>query len=103
MIRGSIGFQGLLMSDDVSMGALSGTLAERSRAALAAGCDVVLHCNGKLDEMAAVAASAGAGGRGRAARRSRAWRRAGAGRISTSRPRAGPSRAMIGQRADDDA
>lgn len=55
VIRGSIGFDGLLMSDDVSMNALSGTIAERSSAALAAGCDVVLHCNGKLDEMAAVA------------------------------------------------
>jgi len=55
VIRGFIGFDGLLMSDDVSMGALSGTLAERSRAALHAGCDVVLHCNGTLDEMHAVA------------------------------------------------
>ena len=55
VIRGLIGFQGLLMSDDVSMGALSGTLAERSRASLAAGCDVVLHCNGDLAEMQAVA------------------------------------------------
>src|SRR5665213_1472923 len=58
VIRGFIGFQGLLMSDDVSMGALSGTLAERSRAALRAGCDVVLHCNGDLAEMTAVAAGA---------------------------------------------
>ncbi len=57
VIRGFIGFQGLLMSDDISMGALSGTIAERSRAALAAGCDVVLHCNGDLGEMAAVAGS----------------------------------------------
>jgi beta-N-acetylhexosaminidase len=55
VIRGFIGFDGLLMSDDVSMNALSGTLAERSRAAIAAGCDVVLHCNGKLDEMQQVA------------------------------------------------
>ena len=55
VICGFIGFQGLLMSDDVSMNALSGTIAERSRAALAAGCDVVLHCNGDMDEMAAVA------------------------------------------------
>jgi len=55
VIRGSIGFQGLLMSDDISMGALSGTIAERSRAAIAAGCDIVLHCNGKLDEMQQVA------------------------------------------------
>jgi len=55
VIRGFIGFQGLLMSDDISMGALSGTLAERSRAALAAGCDLVLHCNGDLREMQDVA------------------------------------------------
>ena len=46
VIRDSIGFRGLLMSDDISMGALSGSLAERTRAAIAAGCDVVLHCNG---------------------------------------------------------
>jgi len=58
VIRGFIGFQGLLMSDDVSMNALSGTIAERSRAALAAGCDVVLHCNGDLREMTAVASEA---------------------------------------------
>jgi beta-N-acetylhexosaminidase len=58
VIRGSIGFQGLLMSDDVSMKALSGTIAERSRAALAAGCDVVLHCNGDMSEMEAVATEA---------------------------------------------
>src|SRR3954447_14594221 len=55
VIRNSIGFKGLLMSDDVSMGALSGSLAERTRAALAAGCDIVLHCNGELAEMEAVA------------------------------------------------
>ncbi len=58
VIRGFIGFQGLLMSDDVSMNALYGTIAERSRAALAAGCDVVLHCNGDLAEMTAVASEA---------------------------------------------
>jgi beta-N-acetylhexosaminidase len=56
VIRGFIGFEGLLMSDDVSMGALSGTIGERSVAALAAGCDVVLHCNGKMEEMEEVAA-----------------------------------------------
>jgi beta-N-acetylhexosaminidase len=55
VIRGTIGFRGLLMTDDISMGALSGSISERSRAALAAGCDVVLHCNGDLAEMAAVA------------------------------------------------
>ena len=43
------------MSDDISMGALSGSLAERSGAALTAGCDVILHCNGQMDEMCAVA------------------------------------------------
>jgi beta-N-acetylhexosaminidase len=58
VIRGFIGFDGLLMSDDISMGALSGSIAERTRAAIAAGCDVVLHCNGQLDEMRAVAAEA---------------------------------------------
>ena len=51
VIRGVIGFQGLLMSDDVSMNALAGTIAERTRAIVNAGCDMVLHCNGKLDEM----------------------------------------------------
>jgi len=58
VIRSFIGFDGLLMSDDISMGALSGSIAERTRAAIAAGCDVVLHCNGKLDEMRAVAGEA---------------------------------------------
>jgi beta-N-acetylhexosaminidase len=44
------------MSDDVSMNALAGSVADRTRAIVAAGCDMVLHCNGKLDEMQAVAA-----------------------------------------------
>src|SRR6202521_3231245 len=56
VIRGVIGFQGLLMSDDVSMNALAGSIAERTRAIFDAGCDVVLHCNGKFDEMREVAA-----------------------------------------------
>jgi beta-N-acetylhexosaminidase len=55
VIRDLIGFQGLLMSDDVSMNALAGSIAERTRAIVAAGCDVVLHCNGNLEEMRAVA------------------------------------------------
>src|SRR3954465_11099628 len=55
VIRGGIGFQGLLMSDDMSMNALAGSLAERTRAIVNAGCDMVLHCNGKLDEMGDVA------------------------------------------------
>ncbi|HSI40066.1 MAG TPA: beta-N-acetylhexosaminidase [Xanthobacteraceae bacterium] len=57
IIRGHIGFDGALMSDDLSMGALSGTLAERARASFAAGCDLALHCNGVLEEMRAVAAA----------------------------------------------
>jgi beta-N-acetylhexosaminidase len=56
VIRGVIGFQGLLMSDDVSMNALAGSIAERTRAIFTAGCDMVLHCNGRLDEMREVAA-----------------------------------------------
>jgi beta-N-acetylhexosaminidase len=55
VIRSSIGFDGLLMSDDLSMNALSGTIGERARAVIAAGCDVVLHCNGRLDEMTIIA------------------------------------------------
>ncbi|MCK9915271.1 beta-N-acetylhexosaminidase [Microbacteriaceae bacterium K1510] len=58
VIRGFIGFRGLLMSDDVSMNALAGSIAERSSASLAAGCDIVLHCNGKLEEMVQVASVA---------------------------------------------
>jgi beta-N-acetylhexosaminidase len=55
VIRNEIGFEGLLMSDDLSMNALQGSLADRTRAALEAGCDIVLHCNGRMDEMEAVA------------------------------------------------
>jgi beta-N-acetylhexosaminidase len=58
VIRDSIGFKGLLMSDDISMGALSGSIGERTHAAIAAGCDVVLHCNGEMAEMIDVAAEA---------------------------------------------
>ncbi|WP_300573719.1 beta-N-acetylhexosaminidase [Phenylobacterium sp.] len=59
VIRESIGFQGLLMSDDLSMKALSGDFKDRTRASLAAGCDVVLHCNGDMAEMAPIAAACG--------------------------------------------
>jgi beta-N-acetylhexosaminidase len=58
VIRGEIGFDGVLVSDDVSMGALAGSFAERTRRALDAGCDLVLHCNGDMREMEEVAASA---------------------------------------------
>lgn len=59
LIRGEMGFDGLLMSDDISMQALSGDVAARSAAAMAAGCDLILHCNGDMAEMQAVAAAAG--------------------------------------------
>jgi beta-N-acetylhexosaminidase len=58
VIRGEIGFDGLLMSDDLSMKALDGPLDVRAKAALFAGCDVVLHCNGDMDEMKDVATQA---------------------------------------------
>ncbi len=68
VIREAIGFDGLLMSDDLSMKALSGDFAERARDSLDAGCDVVLHCNGHMAEMQAVVKGARPL-KGRAARR----------------------------------
>ncbi len=59
VIRGAIGFDGLLISDDLSMRALGGDFTGRARDALGAGCDVVLHCNGDGAEMKAVAAGTG--------------------------------------------
>jgi beta-N-acetylhexosaminidase len=58
IIRESIGFDGLLMTDDLSMKALGGRFSDRTAAALAAGCDVALHCSGNRDEMEQVAAAA---------------------------------------------
>ena len=58
VIRGWIGFDGILMSDDLSMQALAGSLGARATAALAAGCDIALHCNGRLPEMQQVAEAA---------------------------------------------
>src|SRR4029079_7648208 len=77
IIRGRISFSGLLMSDDVSMNALSGDCGDRAAAAYAAGCDLVLHCNGLTEEMRAVAAVAPplAGGAGERAARALASRR----------------------------
>jgi beta-N-acetylhexosaminidase len=60
IIRGHIGFDGLLLSDDLSMQALGGSLAERAARSLAAGCDIALHCNGRMDEMTGIAVSTGA-------------------------------------------
>ena len=59
LIRDEIGFGGLIMTDDIGMEALSGTPAMRAAASIAAGCDLVLHCNGDLAEMPAVAEAAG--------------------------------------------
>ncbi|NEY88956.1 glycoside hydrolase family 3 protein [Tabrizicola oligotrophica] len=59
VIRQEIGFQGLLMTDDLNMQALSGDLGQRTRAAMAAGCDIALHCKGDMAEMLQVAAEAG--------------------------------------------
>ncbi len=58
VIRGHIGYDGLVMTDDLSMQALSGTFRERTEAAFAAGCDMALHCNGRMEEMSAVAEAA---------------------------------------------
>lgn len=57
IIRGEIGFSGVLITDDLGMGALSGPLEDRARAALAAGCDVALYCGGEVSESRAVLAS----------------------------------------------
>ena len=59
VIRNDIGFAGLLMTDDISMGALQGGIGDLSRDAIAAGCDIVLHCNGDASEMMTVVASVG--------------------------------------------
>ncbi len=58
VIRRRIGFDGLLLTDDISMHALSGDIASRSRRALDAGCDIILHCNGDMEEMRQVASVA---------------------------------------------
>ncbi len=58
IVRGHIGYDGLVMTDDLSMHALSGSFRDRAEAAFAAGCDMALHCNGKMEEMSAVAEAA---------------------------------------------
>lgn len=60
LIREEIGFDGVLMTDDLSMNALPGAIGDRAARARAAGCDLILHCNGDLAEMTSVVASAGA-------------------------------------------
>ena len=85
LIRRDIGFGGFLMSDDISMKALSGDLAARARACLRAGCDAVLHCNGEMAEMVAVAEASGTLSQAATARAARA--------LARRRP---PERADIG-------
>lgn len=68
VIRDEIGFSGLLMTDDLNMQALAGTLADRTARSIAAGCDIALHCKGDMAEMQAVAAAAGRMGPATAAR-----------------------------------
>ena len=58
LMREHLGFGGLIMTDDLSMKALSGSLRDRAEASLKAGCDVVLHCNGQMEEMASVVSAA---------------------------------------------
>lgn len=72
IVRGAIGFDGLLMSDDLCMHALSGSMAERTRAVLAAGCDVALVCSGDVADTEAAAAEAPALGGAALARYRRA-------------------------------
>jgi beta-N-acetylhexosaminidase len=55
IIRGKIGFDGLLMSDDLGMHALQGSFTDRAAGVIAAGCDIALHCSGEMDEMQACA------------------------------------------------
>jgi beta-N-acetylhexosaminidase len=62
IIRGRIGFDGLLMSDDLGMHALSGPFGERARGVTEAGCDVALHCSGDMAEMIDIASAVGAMG-----------------------------------------
>jgi beta-N-acetylhexosaminidase len=59
VIRGEIGFGGLLISDDMSMKALKGTLDSLARDLIAAGCDIALHCNGNIEEMRLVSSGCG--------------------------------------------
>jgi beta-N-acetylhexosaminidase len=59
IVRGEIGFDGLLVSDDTSMKALSGDFPSKAAAILAAGCDLVLHCNGDMEEMRGIASKTG--------------------------------------------
>jgi beta-N-acetylhexosaminidase len=92
VIRGHIGFDGLLLSDDLSMQALGGPLGERAARALAAGCDVALHCNGEMAEMTDIVARTGSMSEA-------AVRRFEAGRRTLARHRAPLGRAGLAEAA----
>ena len=87
IIRGEIGFDGVLVSDDLSMGALGGGLGERAQRALDAGCDLALHCNGDLAEMEEIVAATRPISP-RRQRGSRAARRCGTPPVEFDRPEA---------------
>jgi beta-N-acetylhexosaminidase len=87
VIRGWIGFDGLLLSDDLSMQALGGSLGKRAAASLQAGCDIALHCNGKLDVLQLVAQATGA-------LSDKARERIARGQAQRAKPAAVPSEAM---------
>jgi beta-N-acetylhexosaminidase len=83
IIRGRIGFDGLLISDDIAMEALSGRAAERAQAAIDAGCDLVMHCSGRLEDSEQIAGALGEIGDAARARLERAMARTGKTSIQT--------------------
>ncbi|MEA3035573.1 MAG: beta-N-acetylhexosaminidase [Sphingomonadales bacterium] len=92
ILRGRLGFDGFLMSDDIGMNALSGGFAERARRVIEAGNDAVLHCSGDMAEMEAVASAAGQLGEAGEARLARA--------MAAARPADGPSYEALADKRD---
>lgn len=90
VIRGRIGFDGLLMTDDIDMKALSGTAGEKAVAAIAAGCDVALDCWARMDEMVEIAGRLGDASAATLARLERA--------MASIRPEEAPMDALIAKR-----
>lgn len=90
VIRGRIGFDGLLMTDDIDMKALSGTAGEKAAAAIAAGCDVALDCWARMDEMVEIAGRLGDASAATLARLERA--------MASVRPEEAPMDALIAKR-----
>lgn len=90
VIRGRIGFDGLLMTDDIDMKALSGTAGEKAAAAIAAGCDVALDCWARMDEMVEIAGRLGDASAATLARLERA--------MASIRPEETPMDALIAKR-----